>query len=204
MADWDHSHLRIAGGRSRDPRLIDDLAIGHDPHQQVGDYLTEATISNPDLRRRIGKTVNFAALNLCSAKKLCEILAGHGVSLCLEEARAHLRRWSERYERLSAWQRRWGGVPNWQTPLLQRPISVPVDVRGVYPARVLAGILQSIEADAMRFVMARSRPELTERYGARLVMVVHDEAIWEVHEDAAPGAARAAHRLMLQALSLVC
>jgi len=57
-----------------------DLAFGRDPHQLVGDHVA-AGVEDPEMRRRIGKTVNFAALNLCSARRLRAILTEHGLQV---------------------------------------------------------------------------------------------------------------------------
>jgi len=112
--------------------------------------------------------------------------------------------WYNRYPDLTTWLKRHHNLRSWRTPLLNRLVSVPNDNRGAYPSRTIAGLLQSIEADAVRWLLAHTGLHLDEPLNAQLVHIMHDEFVWEVPEETAEEALPVARWLMLEALSRVC
>lgn len=198
VADWHSSHLRIAAGRSGDAALL--KALEGDPHQASGD--AAAPELPPPRRRMVGKTLNFAALNLCGPGKLVEILAEQGITLNEAAGRAWLDGWWGAYPQLRAWRDQViaAAGTGWTTPIWHRQIQVPPSRR--YPSAWVAGVLQSLEADALLTCLVEA-PAILHGTGARVVLAVHDELVVEAPSTRAHDVAQRVERLMRRALGAV-
>jgi len=197
VADLDHSQLRIAAGLSGDDALCLALAPGMDPHLTTG--ITVGGEPSDPSTRKLGKILNWHLLFLAGVRSVVEACSAAGLSLSDGSATELRSRWRTGYPALARWQDDNGGRSHFESPLGRR-VTVPEE-RGA-PA-VLAGILQAAEADALRLVFAGSE-DLEWSTGARIVLAIHDEVVWEVPEETIAEALGRARSLMLDAQASVC
>lgn len=203
VADFSQSQLRIVAGLSGDEGLRRALQPGRDPHREIGEL---AAPGHPE-GRALGKLLNFAILYLAGVDGLVQSAREAGIPLERGDVAQIRGRVRGGYPRLAAWQREQEGCGEFLSPLGRR-VLVPSSSRDQrtgeprLPA-VLAGIAQAAEADALRLVLTES-PRAMAGLDAKIVLTIHDEVIWEVHEEHAAEAARRARELMLRALGWVC
>lgn len=194
VGDWRCSHLTIAAGRSGDAALLEVLAAG-DPHQATAELLRAP--------RALGKIFNLASLNLAGSERIVQIARdSFGLDVDVHTAARLQREWWARFPQLTAWKDRLVATlpARWATPLFNRPIVVPVAKR--YPSAVIAGVLQSLEADALLDVL-EDPDDLMRDLGAVPVLLVHDEVVWEVPSELAEEAAARARRQMIASLAKI-
>ncbi len=204
VGDWKQSQIRIAFGLSGDPAGAMACAPGRDVHAEIG-----AAVAPRHLRRRdLGKLLNFAILYLAGPDRLVRGATDLGIPLSRRAARNLIEKMSEAYSTLCKWRREqeglerfsvgWGGGEH-------RPVELPPSAfdpsTGTprLPA-VLAGIMQSLEVEALRHVLNRTEELLGLPFGYRPALLVHDEIVWEGPISNAEAARIAAEELMVEAL----
>ena len=139
-------------------------------------------------------------LVLATPTGIQEKLQEQGHSLDFAHAKAAVQRFQATFPILHKWQLSKRGLSILMSPLGQK-VMVPQNKRHIQA--VLAGVLQSAEADALRIVLAESG-KIMNCTGAEIVLVNHDEVVWEVPTKHAEEAARRAEDLMKRALFSVC
>jgi DNA polymerase I-like protein with 3'-5' exonuclease and polymerase domains len=203
VGDWSQSQLRIAFGLSGDPAGPTVCAPGHDLHAQIG----EAVAPGRPEARSLGKLLNFAILYLAGVDTLIAGAAERGIDLSRTTARGLIRRLELAYPVLCAWRRGQAGLVDlpvaWEGEL-RRTVPLPssaFDATGTPSLpKILAGIMQAHEVEALRFVLDHTEQRLGA-LGYRPVLLVHDEVVWEGPTGSAEEAREAAHSLMVEALA---
>ena len=204
VADWSQSQLRIAFGLSGEPAGPAVCAPGQDLHAQIG----EAVAPGHPEARSLGKLLNFAILYLAGADTLVEGAAERGITLTRPVAVGLIRRLEAAYPVLCAWRRA-------QVGLLDLPVAWNGEVGRTVPLpssafdatgtpslpKILAGIMQAQEVEALRHVLDHTEEHLGRAHGYRPVLLVHDEVVWEGPTGSAQEAREVAHSLMVEALA---
>jgi len=163
--------------------------------------------------RNAGKGVCLPMLYMSGATTLAQRAAQAGRPVAPSEVEEWYSRvrlaFSQRFPRLWRWRLdikrqveehgRAGQVMTWRSPL-GRPVMVP-------PARLLAhkvvpGLAQAIEADALRLALMSSVTGMAGT-GAVPVLAHHDSVIWEVREEHADEVAQRAEEVMKEAMAQV-
>jgi len=203
VGDWSQSQLRIAFGLSGDPTGPAVCAPGQDLHAQIG----EAVAPGHPEARALGKLLNFAILYLAGADTLVAGAGERGIDLTRSTAKGLIRRLEHAYPGLCAWRRAQAG-------LLELPVTWDGELRRTVPLpssafdaagtpglpKILAGIMQAHEVEALRFVLDHTEHRLGA-LGYRPVLLVHDEVVWEGPTSESYEAREAAHALMVEALA---
>ncbi len=203
VGDWSQSQLRIAFGLSGEPAGPRVCAPGQDLHAQIG----EAVAPGHPEARALGKLLNFAILYLAGADTLVAGAAERGIELTRSTATGLIRRLELAYPVLCAWRRAQAGLlelPVTWDGELHRTVPLPssaFDATGTPSLpKILAGIMQAHEVEALRFVLDHTEQRLGA-LGYRPVLLVHDEVVWEGPTTEADEAREAAHALMVEALA---
>ena len=110
------------------------------------------------------------------------------------------RTFSETFPRLGVYRRTSNELKGFSTPL-RLEVVIPEDSRNERAA--MAGFIQAREADALRRAIQGSDVTMAGT-GARIVLVNHDEIVWEVPQEHAQEAACRAESWMLECLGWVC
>jgi hypothetical protein len=203
VGDWSQSQLRIAFGLSGDPAGPTVCAPGHDLHAQIG----EAVAPGHPEARSLGKLLNFAILYLAGVDTLISGAAARGIDLTRQTATGLIRRLELAYPVLCAWRRAQAGhleLPVTWDGELRRTVPLPssaFDATGTPSLpKILAGIMQAHEVEALRFVLDHTEQRLGA-LGYRPVLLVHDEVVWEGPTSGAQEARGAADALMVEGLA---
>ncbi len=208
-ADYSQVELRILAHISRDEGLIAAFADAADVHARTAAEVFQVAESavTPE-QRRVAKMVNYGIAYGLSAHGLATRL-----NLPLDEARAIIDRYFERFSGIARYvtetlerARRTGYVES----LFGRRRSMPDLVsknRSVSMAAERAAInmpIQGTAADLVkRAMLALDRRLGREAPGARMLLQVHDELLFEVSAEGAPRLAELAKEVMSSAAELV-
>jgi len=194
IGDFDHSQLRLAAGLSEDQALTDVFRDEQrDIYEEVGRW-----VGKPGDTRSLGKAVVLPTLFGAGDRRIAEKahLGGHGIPR--SRAKKLLERWKSEFPSLRSWQEAWQGVKAVESPLGRR-IEPP---RSAWNS-VAAGVIQAVEADVLRLLLMAS-PALKAEFNAQVVLVVHDEVVWEVPDCAVGQFAPIVESLMRETLWLGC
>ena len=197
VADWRHSHYRIAAGLCGDPALLEALEPGRDLYSMIGGMLGMP----PDMLRSTGKALGQPLLYGAGPKRLTEAHPPQAGAILTRPVADQLRqRFSQSFPELIAYRAGFAGLERFTTPL-GLEVEVPEDKRNERAA--MAGFIQALEADALRWAVKGSDGVMAGT-GARIVLALHDELIWEVPQEHAQEAACRAESWMLECLGWVC
>ena len=189
-ADYNQIELRVLAHLSEDERLIDSFRKGEDIHTRTASEIFNLP---PEVvtaeMRRMAKTVNFGILYGMSSFGLA---SGLGVSL--SEAKRYIDRYFSVYEgvrRFSEEALRRAREQGYVTTLFHRRRYIPelaspnAVQRSLGERLVLNTPIQGSAADLIKIAMIRADRFLQEGMlpGARMILQVHDELIFEVPED---------------------
>ena len=192
VADYSQIELRIMAYLSGESTLLDSFARGEDIHARTAAEvfgLAEDCVDST--HRRYAKAVNFGIMYGISAFGLSQNL---GIER--EEAAAYIERYFQRLPRVKAFiestidlARRQGYVAT----IFGRRRPIPELVSGNFQERSLGerlavnSVIQGSAADIIKVAMIRCHDRLGREFpGARIVLQVHDELVFEVPEDRAP------------------
>ena len=190
-ADWSASHMRLLAHHSGDERLTRDLQ-----DDALYEEVTEAIGLDREEDRGRVKQALLAMLNGQGASARDRLLSGRGARL--------------EHGFKTRWTGAWGFLQNlqmacramgWQVVTSDGTVArMPMGKRAEYKAP--AGYLQATEADALRKVI-KGAEELELRLPVTLVLTVHDETVWLVHDPSrVEECADAIKELMEQALHI--
>jgi DNA polymerase-1 len=191
VADYSQIELRIMAHLSAEPTLLDSFSRGEDIHARTA---TEVFGLAGDVvnstHRRYAKAVNFGIMYGISPFGLSQTL---GIER--EEAAAYIERYFERMPRVKAFiestielARRQGYVAT----VFGRRRPIPELASGNFQERSLGerlavnSVIQGSAADIIKVAMIRCDNRLCREFpGARLVLQVHDELVFEVPQESA-------------------
>ncbi len=208
VADYSQIELRIMAHLSGEPALLDSFRRGEDIHTRTAAEvfgLAEDEVGST--HRRYAKAVNFGIMYGISPFGLSQNL---GIER--EEAAAYIERYFERMPHVKAFiestielARRQGYVAT----VFGRRRPIPELASGSFQERSLGerlavnSVIQGSAADIIKVAMIRCHERLErESPGARLVLQVHDELVFEVPEALAPEVKAAVVEEMIAAFSM--
>jgi len=207
-ADYSQIELRLLAHLSGDAAFVEAFERGGDIHRQTAGLIfgVAADQVTPEMRAR-AKTINFATIYGQGPFALARQLG-----ITQEEARDFIRQYFERFAGVRAWldrtveeARRRGYVET----LFGRRRYIPelkdrsFSVRAFGERTATNSPLQGSAADLIKVAMIRIHRRLTEdRLGARMVLQVHDELVFEVPEPELEAAQAIAKREMEGAAAL--
>ena len=187
-ADWSQIELRVLAHFSQDPRLIEAFRDDLDLHARTAGLLFQAA---PEAvtreQRNVGKTVNFATIYGQGATALAQILG-----IARKDAQSYIERYFEHYSEVRRWLDRTIAAAHeegYVTTLLGRRRYIPElsmrnDTDRAGGERIAANTsIQGSAADLCKLAMVqidRALPGVAP--GARLLLQVHDELVFEVPE----------------------
>jgi DNA polymerase-1 len=185
-ADYSQIELRILAHLAEDEALIAAFRDGDDIHRRTAAHVfgLDEGLVTPDMRR-FAKTINFGIIYGMGAYSLAQDL---GVSQ--REAKETIERYFATYAGVRAWidrtqaeARKRGFV----TTLFGRRRDVPeinasnAQVRAAGERTAVNSVIQGTAADVIKRAMIRIDQRLREEApGARMLLQVHDELIFEV------------------------
>lgn len=200
-ADWSQIELRVLAHFSRDPRLLEAFRDRLDLHRRTAGLLFGVPPEQVTAEQRgIGKTVNFATIYGQGATALGQILG-----IARKDAQGYIERYFESYAEVRRWLDRTIAAAHeagYVTTLLGRRRYIPElssrsDTDRAAGERIAANTpIQGSAADLCKLAMLqidRVLPAVAP--GARMLLQVHDELVFEVPEaevDAATAVVRAA------------
>jgi DNA polymerase-1 len=191
-ADWSQIELRVLAHFSRDPRLLEAFAENLDLHRRTAGVLFGVA---PDEvtkeQRNVGKTVNFATIYGQGATALGQIL---GVPR--KDAQQYIEQYFAHYAEVRRWLDRTieeAHRTGYVTTLLGRRRYIPLlssrsDTERAAGERIAANTpIQGSAADLCKLAMLaidRRLPAVAP--GARMLLQVHDELVFECPEAQVP------------------
>ncbi len=189
-ADYSQIELRVLAHLSGDPILLDAFASGEDIHQrtacEVLGLQPEAVDANA---RRLAKVINFGIIYGMGSQRLAAELG-----IPLKDASAYIERYFKRLPGVSAYFEqalRQARERGYVTTLLGRrrylpELSSPQGGARAQAERIAINTpIQGTAADLIKMAMVRLSALLREYSGgARMLLQVHDELLFEVESDA--------------------
>jgi DNA polymerase-1 len=188
VADYSQIELRVMAHLSGEPALLESFARGEDIHTRTAAEVFGLPEDQVDAKhRRYAKAVNFGIMYGISAFGLSENL---GIER--EEAAAYIERYFERLPRVKAFIEESIDLAKRQGYVAtvfgrRRPIpelrSDNFQERSLGERLAVNSVIQGSAADIIKVAMIRCQQRLEEEFaGARLVLQVHDELVFEVPE----------------------
>lgn len=185
--DYSQIELRLLAHFSQDKVLVNAFNEGHDIHMQTAIALfgEEEAAS----KRNIAKTVNFGLLYGMGQKKLSDTLG-----ITTKEAKAIIERYFETFPSVKGYfadvVEQAKSVGYVETLLHRRryfdfATATPM-LKAAYEREAVNTVFQGSAADLIKLSMNTIDAMIrTEGLGARMLLQIHDELIFEVDEDAA-------------------
>lgn len=208
VADYSQIELRVMAHLSGEPALLESFRRGEDIHVRTAAEVFGLAESEVDqTHRRYAKAVNFGIMYGISAFGLSQNLG-----IDREEAAAYIEAYFERLPRVKAFiestietGRRQGYV----TTVFGRRRSIPEFASANYQTRSLGerlavnSVIQGTAADIIKVAMIRCHQRLGKDFpGARLVLQVHDELVFEVPQGSAEAVREAVIEEMMAAFAI--
>ena len=187
-ADYSQIELRLLAHLTGDPVLVDAFTRGEDIHRRTAAEVFGVTPEavSTDQRRR-AKVINFGILYGMGPQRLSRELA-----ISLAEAEEIIRRYFERYASVRAFADRvveQGRSIGYVTTMTGRRRPLPdLNARAPHLRQAAERMawnspIQGSAADVIKLAMIAVERELEGETGARMLLQVHDELLFEVPED---------------------
>ncbi|MFH1833629.1 MAG: DNA polymerase, partial [bacterium] len=191
VADYSQIELRIMASLSGEPTLLDSFARGEDIHTRTAAEVFGVAEDGVDsTHRRHAKAVNFGIMYGISPFGLSQNL---GIER--DKAAAYIERYFERLPRVKAFIESTIDLARSQgyvVTVFGRRRPIPELLSGNFQERSLGerlavnSVIQGSAADIIKVAMIRCHDRLGREFpGARIVLQVHDELVFEVPEDRA-------------------
>lgn len=184
FCDYSQIELRLAAHFSQEQHMIDSIIHGRDLHGETTKriFFVDETAADWEVKRYVGKTINFSILYGAGASKVKDtVFKEGGLSMSIEEMTQAIINYHtqhpkimELFDKVDTLVTATGYVTTWGG----RRIAVPVDTTYVG----VNYLIQGSAADVMKQAMLRCRRILRNRK-TKLVLTVHDELIFTVHKD---------------------
>ena len=187
-ADWSQIELRVLAHFSQDPRLTEAFRDDLDLHRRTAGLLFHvAPEAVTREQRNVGKTVNFATIYGQGATALAQILG-----VARKDAQTYIEKYFEYYGEVRRWLDRTIAAAHengYVTTLLGRRRYIPElsmrnDTDRAAGERIAANTpIQGSAADLCKLAMVQiDRGLAAVAPGARLLLQVHDELVFEAPE----------------------
>jgi DNA polymerase-1 len=187
-ADWSQIELRVLAHFSRDPRLVEAFREKIDLHRRTASLLFRVAPDEVSKEQRnIGKTINFATIYGQGATALGQILG-----IARKDAQSYIEQYFAHYVEVRRWLDRTiaeAHEKGYVTTILGRRRYIPElsmrnDTDRAAGERIAANTpIQGSAADLCKLAMLeidRRLPGVAP--GARMLLQVHDELVFEVPE----------------------
>ncbi|MGH7568749.1 MAG: DNA polymerase I [Gemmatimonadales bacterium] len=207
-ADYSQIELRLLAHLSGDSAFVDAFVRGGDIHRQTAAVIFGVSQDQvtPEMRAR-AKTINFATIYGQGPFAL-----GRQLGISQEDAKEFIRQYFERFAGVRAWLDRTvaeARAKGYVETLFGRRRYVPelkdknFNIRSFGERTATNSPLQGSAADLIKIAMIRIHGRLAERgLGAKLLLQVHDELVFEVPESEVAATRDVAKREMEAAATL--
>jgi DNA polymerase I len=188
-ADYSQIELRIMAHMSSDPALTEAFLSGIDVHRRTAAQIFGVADSAvTDEERRVGKTINFGVMYGMGANRLARQL-----KIKRGTAKTYIDQYFLQYQGVKSFFDRLvneGRTRGFAETLSGRRRSLDhingSGAQRAFAERVAVNMpIQGTAADIIKIAMIKVHAELTRsRLPCKMVLQVHDELVFEVHEDA--------------------
>ncbi len=202
-ADYSQIELRLLAHFSQDESLVSAFLAGSDIHNQTAaEIFREVT---PEKRRR-AKTINFGIIYGITPFGLSKQL---GVSNTI--AKGYINEYFKRYRRVKSFTEtsiREAERLGYAVTILGRRRPIPElkskdrATRGIGERAAVNTPIQGSAADIIKIAMIRIHENLSRNHRSRMILQVHDELLFEIHESEIDELSRMIKREMEKAWQL--
>lgn len=202
VADWSQIELRLLAHVTSDPNLVDAFLAGHDVHRRTASQIFEVPLAevSPE-QRNIGKTINFATIYGQGPSALAQMLG-----IASKDARRYIDSYFKHYAGVRAWLDKTTeeALENgYVTTMVGRRRYIP-ELTSNSPMERQAGVriacntpIQGSAADLCKAVMLAVPERLAAaKLGAKMLLQIHDELVFEVPDAEVEATSRLVEDLM--------
>ena len=186
-ADYSQIELRLLAHFSEDESLVSAFLAGSDIHNRTAAEIfgVSEDMVTPEMRRR-SKTINFGIIYGISPFGLSKQL---GISNTI--AKSYINEYFKRYRKVksyteaSIWEAERRG---YAVTILGRRRPIPElkskdrTTRGIGERAAINTPIQGSAADIIKIAMIKIHEKLSRDYRSRMILQVHDELLFEIHE----------------------
>ncbi len=201
IADYSTLELRVLAEVSGDKALRDVFRQGGDPHRATAAVMLGK--AEPDVtaeERQRAKPVNFGCVFGSGPNGIvAQALKNFGIQITVEEAEQFRSKFFGAYPAVADWQNQ---VKS-EAPTVVRTLGGRLRYLDGGPEQFnarLASVVQGTAADGVKQAIALLYPEL-KKFGAQLLLVVHDEFLVEVPENHAAALMTVVERAMIEGMA---
>ena len=186
-ADYSQIELRLLAHFSEDDSLVSAFLAGSDIHNRTAAEIfgVSEDLVTPEMRRR-SKTINFGIIYGISPFGLSKQL---GISNTI--AKSYINEYFKRYRRVKSYTEasiREAERQGYAVTLLGRRRPIPElkskdrTTRGIGERAAINTHIQGSAADIIKIAMIKIQERLSRDYRSRMILQVHDELLFEIHE----------------------
>jgi DNA polymerase-1 len=206
-ADYSQIELRLLAHFSEDDSLVDAFLAGSDIHNRTAAEIfgVSEDLVTPEMRR-LAKTINFGIIYGISPFGLAKQL---GTSNTI--AKGYINEYFKRYGKVKAYtvqSVREAQKTGYAATILGRRRLIPElkskdrATRGIGERAAINTPIQGSVADIIKIAMIKIHDHLSDRFRSRMILQVHDELLFEIHEDEIDEASRIIKKEMEKAWRL--
>jgi len=186
-ADYSQIELRLLAHFSEDDSLVSAFLAGSDIHNRTAAEIfgVSEDLVTPEMRRR-SKTINFGIIYGISPFGLSKQLA---ISNTI--AKSYINEYFKRYRRVKSYTEasiREAERQGYAVTILGRRRPIPElkskdrTTRGIGERAAINTPIQGSAADIIKIAMIKIQERLSRDYRSRMILQVHDELLFEIHE----------------------
>lgn len=186
-ADYSQIELRLLAHFSEDDSLVSAFLAGSDIHNRTAAEIfgVSEDLVTPEMRRR-SKTINFGIIYGISPFGLSKQL---GISNTI--AKSYINEYFKRYRRVKSYTEasiREAERQGYAVTILGRRRPIPElkskdrTTRGIGERAAINTPIQGSAADIIKIAMIKIQERLSRDYRSRMILQVHDELLFEIHE----------------------
>jgi len=186
-ADYSQIELRLLAHFSEDESLVSAFLAGSDIHNRTAAEIfgVSEDMVTPEMRRR-SKTINFGIIYGISPFGLSKQL---GISNTI--AKSYINEYFKRYRKVKSFTEtsiREAERQGYAVTILGRRRPIPElkskdrTTRGIGERAAINTPIQGSAADIIKIAMIKIHEKLSRDYKSRMILQVHDELLFEIHE----------------------
>jgi len=186
-ADYSQIELRLLAHFSEDESLVSAFLAGSDIHNRTAAEIfgVSEDMVTPEMRRR-SKTINFGIIYGISPFGLSKQL---GISNTI--AKSYINEYFKRYRKVKSYTEasiREAERRGYAVTILGRRRPIPElkskdrTTRGIGERAAINTPIQGSAADIIKIAMIKIHEKLSRDYRSRMILQVHDELLFEIHE----------------------
>jgi DNA polymerase-1 len=187
-ADYSQIELRLLAHFSEDKSLVDAFLAGSDIHSRTASEIfgVSEDLVSPEMRR-LAKTINFGIIYGISGFGLAKQL---GTSNSI--AKSYINEYFKRYQSVRAYMEKSiqdAQKKGYAVTILGRRRPIPElwskdrGTRGFGERTAINTPIQGSAADIIKIAMIKIHEKLKSGFRSRMILQVHDELLFEAHED---------------------